>query len=191
MRKYVASLCLLLVASLLALAGMLGGAESAVKGTPHAGHPAAAAPSGTPEDPPGTIDGAVTPHLIPDATAYALLFNFFADRPEADRGKLKSYCKRSALADVDLDGLLTLARFYRQQVADVDARAEAVRGKESHVAAAARLADLRQEREAIVAQVITKVPQFVGKNGAAAVRKHIEERIKPRTKIVPGPVMPH
>jgi hypothetical protein len=190
MRKYIASLCLTIIISLMITAGMLGRNKSDAHNDPSPQH-AAMPMKDSSQDPPGTIDGAVTPQLIPDTTAYTLFFNFFADRKEAERGKLRSYCKHSALADVNLDGLLTAARFYKQQVADVDAQAEAVRNGEPPASAVAKLENLRKMREAIVARVMSKLPQFVGVSGAAAVRRHIEERIKPHTKIIPGPMMPN
>lgn len=190
MRKHIASLCLTVIVSLMVTAGMLGRNKSEVHSAHNPQH-ASMSMRESSQDPPGTIDGALTPHLIPDITAYTLFFNFFADRQEAERGKLRSYCKHSALADVSLDGLLTAAKFYKRQVADVDAQAEAIRDREPHSVAAVKLENLRKTREAIVVGVISKLPQFVGENGAAAVRRHIEERIKPRTKIIPGPTMPN
>ena len=110
MKKAFVLLTLIMVATAMISAGTSGGAKptngSAV--TPHGSSPAPLPKM--PQDAPGTIDGAANPQAIPDATAYALLFNFFAGRDESERGKLKAYCKQTMLADVELDGLLTVAK---------------------------------------------------------------------------------
>jgi hypothetical protein len=188
MRKVITSLSLVVVISMVII-GVLGSSRSAATGTPGPAGTVASSPHGIPQDPPGTIDGAKNPELIPDATAYALLFNFFAGRDESERGKLAAYCRQNMLGDGNLNGLLTAARFYRRQVADLDAQAQAIRDSEPLAVAAPKLASLQARREAVVTSVIEKLPQFVGPQGAAAVRSHIE-RVKARMKIVPGPVMP-
>ncbi len=39
----------------------------------------------------GTIDGAVTPDLIPDSTAYSTLFRFISNRPEDEKARIRAY----------------------------------------------------------------------------------------------------
>lgn len=151
-----------------------------------------AAPSKLLQDPSAPIDGAATPHLIPDTVAYGLFFDFFTDRAPEERGRLQSYCAQTGLANVDLDALFAAAAYYRQRTADFDARAEAVRnaGRKpgaDPAAVAAQMGQLREERETVVSEVIVRLPELLGAEGALAVRRHINERVKPRTKIVPGP----
>ncbi len=155
----------------------------------------ASAPA-TPDNPPGTIDGSVTPQLIPDSTAYQLFFNFFSNRTASERGKLQAYCNKATLASLNLDSILAAAAYYQQLVAPVDAQAQAIRDGNPHATAQdaalvnAQFAHLQAQREALVTAVIAKLPDFVGPDGAVAIRQHIDGRIKPRTKIVPGPNMP-
>jgi len=142
-----------------------------------------------------TIDGAVTPQLVPDTVAYSLFFNFFSDRAESERGQLQSYCNQTALVHVSLDGLLRAAAYYRERVAGIDAQAEALRNSVPHDSimepqTQAQFSALRLQREAVINEAIAKLPDFIGAEGALAVRRHIDQRIKTHTKIVPGPRMP-
>lgn len=140
------------------------------------------------------IDGSITPHLIPDTTAHALLFNFFSDRADSERDDLQSYCDQTPLAGVDLDSLLATAAYYQQQVALIDAEAQTIRDRSSipsNAQVAVGLSSLRAKREAVTMEVIASLPSRLGSEGALAVRKHVDERVKPRTKITPGPMMPH
>ena len=50
----------------------------------------------------------------------------------------------------------------------------------------AKLAPIAAEKAAVVQEVIAKIPNFVGAAGALAIRQHIDGRMKPHTKIVPG-----
>jgi hypothetical protein len=188
MRKVITSLIFILVTSMF-MFGVLGSPKSTITSIPNSAGTIAFSPQEIPQDPPGTIDGAKNPELIPDAAAYTLVLNFFADRDESERGKLLAYCRQAMLTDVNLDGMLTAARFYQQQVADLDAQAQAIREREPLATAAPKLASLQARRDAAVAEVIEKLPQFIGPRGAAALRRHME-RVKAHMKIVPGPMMP-
>ncbi|MGI9065328.1 MAG: hypothetical protein ACR2HX_02845 [Pyrinomonadaceae bacterium] len=65
------------------------------------------------QDPPGTIDGAVTPELIPDDVAYSLFFNFVGGREtEKAKNALKSYMQQVQLGDVDLEALISTSQEY-------------------------------------------------------------------------------
>ena len=188
MRKITPSLVFIATIFMIVI-GLLGSSRGVPTRTPKPAGIAPPASQGTPEDSPGTIDGAKNPELIPDATAYTLVLNFFADRDESERGKLLAYCRQAMLTDVNLDGMLTAARFYQRQVADLDAQARAIRARELLATAAPKLASLQARRDVVVAEVIEKLPLFVGSRGAAALRRHIE-RVKSHIKIVPGPMMP-
>jgi len=148
------------------------------------------------QDPPGTIDGSVTPQLILDVVAYELFFNFSSNRAFSERGKLQAYCNQSALAGVNLDSIFATVAYYQQRVAPIDAKAQAIRDSnqsvtmESAMQVNAQFAPLVVEKETVVQEVIAKIPDFVGAAGALAIRQHIDGRVKAHTKIVPGPNMP-
>ena len=159
MRKVITSLSFIVVISMVMI-GVLGSSRSTVTGIPKSAGTIASSPHEI-QDPLGTIDGAKNPELIPDAAAYALLFNFFAGRDEGEH-------------------LL---------VGGPPLLHAGIAGEPEAAVAAPKLASLQARRETVVTSVIEKLPQFVGPQGAAAVRSHIE-RVKSRIKIVPGPVMP-
>ena len=195
MRKVMILVSAIAIVTVITISGVL----KAVNPTTEAVSPpkvsAVAAPVQS-QDPPGTIDGAVTPQLIPDNVAYELFFNFFSNRPASERGKLEAYCNQSALAGVNLDSILAAAAYYQQVVATIDEQAQAIRDSNPHVTAGdaalvnAQLAPLQAQREALVTAAIAKLADFVGPAGAVAIRQHIDGRIKLRTKILPGPNMP-
>lgn len=198
MRKLIILLALLAIGSLIIAAGIsvgtgnkkgAGGGPAAVAHAAHMSH----AVSTSTQDLPVEIDGAATPELIPDTTAYSLFFNFFSDRAESERDLLQSYCDQSELADVSLDSLLAATAYYKEKVYPIDAQANNIREAEDPLSpvALANFAALRAQREAVVNEVVAMLPEFVGAKGALAVRNHIDKRIKPRTKIIPGPMMPH
>ena len=53
----------------------------------------------------------------------------------------------------------------------------------------AQLGPIAAEKAAVVQEMIAKIPNIVGAAGALAIRQHIDGRMKPHTKIVPGPNM--
>jgi hypothetical protein len=133
--------------------------------------------------------------LIPDIVAYELFFNFFSNRAPNERGKLQAYCNQTALAGVDLDSIFAVVNYYQQQVAPINAKAQAIRDSnrgltmEAAMLVNAQLAPIAAEKVVVVQDVIAKIPNFVGTGGALAIRQHIDGRMKPHTKIVPGPSM--
>jgi len=148
------------------------------------------------QDPPGTIDGSVTPQLIPDDVAYELFFNFFSDRAAGERGKIQAYCNQTTLASVNLDSIFAAAAYYQQLVAPIDAQAQAIRDSNPHATPQdaalvnAQLAPLQAQRKALVTAAMDKLADFVGPAGAVAIRQHIDGRMKRQIKILPGPNMP-
>jgi hypothetical protein len=195
MRKTIIPVFVLAIVCAVLVSGLLTGSSKVNKSIPLDRGSTPHAAQTSPQDPPGTIDGSVNPELIPDVVAYQLFFNFFSNRTPGERGKLQAYLKQTALAGVKLDSLLALANHYRQRVAPIDSRAQAIRNSnqsltmESGMGVDLQLAPLQAEKEAIVQEVIAKIPDFVGHDGALAIRQHIEGRVKPQTKIEVGPSM--
>ncbi len=195
MRKVMILVSAITIASVVAISGLLTGANQSTEAVSAPRASVVAGPVQS-QDPPGTIDGSVTPQLIPDEVAYELFFEFFSKRSADERGKLQAYCNQSALAGVDLDSIFATAAYYQQRVAAINAKAQAIRDSnqsltmENAMQVNAQLAPFVVEKETVVQEVIAKIPDFVGAAGALAIRQHIDGRIKPHTKIVPGPNMP-
>ena len=194
MRKLIILLASIAISAAVVLSGTLTrrGAGHEKNGTPKI---TTGNQSKTSEDPPGTIDGSLTPQLIPDVAAYELFFDFFSNRAPNERGKLQAYCNQTALAGVDLDSIFAVVNYYQQQVAPINARAQAIRDSnrgltmQDAMLVNEQLAPIAREKAAVVQAVIANIPNFVGAAGALAIRQHIDGRMKPHTKIVPGPSM--
>ena len=194
MRKLIILLASIAISAAVVLSGTLTrkGSNHEKRGTPRV---TTGNGSQTSKDPPGTIDGSSTPQLIPDVAAYELFFDFFSNRAPNERGKLQAYCNQTALAGVDLDSIFAVVNYYQQQVAPINAKAQAIRDSnrgltmQDAMLVNAQLAPIAAEKAAVVQEMIAKIPNFVGAAGALAIRQHIDGRMKPHTKIVPGPSM--
>src|SRR6266478_5535709 len=94
---------------------------------------AATAQAATPvQDPLGTINGAVTPELIPDDVAYSLFFNFVAGRgTEKEKNSLKSYMRQVQLGDIDVEALISISQEYQQALNTIDNQ-QSVLGRANH-----------------------------------------------------------
>ena len=147
--------------------------------------------TGTSEDPPGTIDGAKNPELIPDEVAYSLFFRFLSDRhSEEEKNSMRAYIKQSALDGVNVDALLAIGDEFKKKASVVDAQAKALRDTNPNQPDERAANAFREHYKAISMELIASLPARLGANGAAKVREHIVRRVKSRVKIVPGPAMP-
>lgn len=143
-------------------------------------------------DKPGTIDGAKNPQMIPDTTAYSLLFDLIANRrTEAEKGRIHAYLRQAGLEDADSDALIVAAEEFRQQAGALDAQAASinVRSHTDHAALSsndvAQLRQLGKQREMLVQGAIASLPRRLSVSGMAKLHQHINERVKRRTKISP------
>lgn len=146
-------------------------------------------------DPPGTIDGARSPEMIPDHVAYSLLFNLLAGRKTAtERESIRSYIAQAGLADeTDIDALLAVAEEFRLRADIIDKRAESIKAKGGQrlgMAAVLQLNELQRQKEGLVLEVVDSLPARLSALGAVKLRLHINERVKRKIKIIPGPMMP-
>lgn len=83
-------------------------------------------------DPPGTINGAVNPELIPDRTAYVLLLRLLAGRhTEEERISMKYYLRqdRPNLTDDDINALLVAADEFVARVGVLDRQAKEIKDR--------------------------------------------------------------
>ncbi|HYG80765.1 MAG TPA: hypothetical protein VD861_10275 [Pyrinomonadaceae bacterium] len=121
-------------------------------------------------DPPGTVNGAKNPELVPDHVAYSLFFGFLAGRQgsETEKNSMRAYFNQTALEGVDVDALLAAADEFQQRMDAPDSA----------------------HRESILAEIIASLPKRIGASGMTKLRRHINERVKRKVKIVPGPQLP-
>ena len=150
-----------------------------------------------PQDPPGTIDGSATPHLVSDAVAYSMFFNFFSNRSEGDKAKLQAYINQTHLAGFNLRSLLETATYYQKRVTPIDTKAKLLQERTTKLSAEQmhvvnnEISLLQAERDAVTDEIIGLLPRRLGPQAATAIRRHIDEKVKPHIKIVPGPAMTH
>jgi hypothetical protein len=143
------------------------------------------------DDPPGTIDGAKSPELIPDDVAYGLFFRFLSDRQSVNEKKsMDAYFKKSVLNGVNVDALLALGDEFKRRVALVDAQAQAYRDQHPARSNEEAMLGFREQYKAITADLTASLPNRIGADWAEKVRQHINEHVKLHVKIVPGPMMP-
>ena len=145
-----------------------------------------------PEDPPGTINGAETPELIPDHVAYSLLFDLIANRQTEDEvNRVRSYVSQIGLDEADGNTLMAAAQDYYDQVSVLDAQAAEINYRyhpDHHPVSEEEgneLQQLENQQEAIVNNVVASLMSNLSTGGAAQVRYHIDERVKRKTKIFP------
>lgn len=144
------------------------------------------------QDPPGTIDGAVTPELIPDDVAYSLFFNFVAGRgTEKAKNSLKSYMTQVQLGNIDLEALMSTSDEYQRALNAIDSQSTLDRTSHKSIHdIETQLNELKQRKLALVNEKVKSLPDRLGPSGAENVRRHVMKYIKRKVKIIPGPVMP-
>ena len=133
--------------------------------------------------------------MIPDHVAYSLLFNLLAGRKtETEKESIRSYITQAGLVDeTDIDALLAAAEEFRLRADVIDKRGESIRAKGRQSldqAAVLQLGELQRQKEALVLEVVDSLPARLSALGAVKLRLHINERVKRKIKIIPGPMMP-
>lgn len=164
------------------------------------GRPAAAASGGVARqerparlDPPGTVVGAQSPEAIPDEAAYLILLRMLAGRQtEQGRASAGAYLRQTdpSLSARDVDALLAAADEFHARVSVLDRAAKAIKDRnwpDPPHAALERLADLQRQKEAGVREAVGSLSLRMSPAGLAAVKRHVNERVKPRMKIFPPP----
>jgi hypothetical protein len=82
-----------------------------------------------PVDPPGTIDGAKNPELVPDEVAYKMLFLSLIEPEnptEAQKARQEAKLRMIGLSDSDKAGLLVKLGDFRDRMNDLGARTQEI-----------------------------------------------------------------
>jgi hypothetical protein len=163
-----------------------------------------------PPDLPGTIEGAKTPELIPDHAAYSILFRFISNREtDVEKKRIRSYIRQIIFRcqncgkpnkgnqqpesdNGDTEALIAIAEQYYQRVKILDQQADEIRGTglsnlDKH--AISQLTTLGTQKEKLALEVAASLPNHLSAAGVENVRRHINEYVKRRIKIVPQPTM--
>lgn len=170
---------------------------------------ASAAQGQTPQDLPGTINGAEHPELIPDHVAYAMLFRLIANREEeSSQRSIRAYIRqifrcedcektpgqgKAQSNNPDIDALLAVAQEHHERIGVLDRQAATLKGRswpDPAPEVMAKLTELQTQNDALSAALANSLSHRLSAKGMGSLRQHIVERVKPNIKIVPGPQPP-
>jgi hypothetical protein len=184
--------------------------DGAVKAAaPHdSARPAPPARRAVEPDKPGTINGAQAPDLIPDRTAYLMLFRLLAGRnSEVEKNRAKAYIRQiygctkcSKLSDKEqeeidsnLEGLLAAVEEFDREVKVLDQQAKAIKDQSwpnPSSSVMAELTRLQAEKEKLIDKTVTSLSKRLTLGGRAKLKQHIDQQVKRKIKLVPSPQSP-
>lgn len=154
-------------------------------------------------DPPGTINGAISPELIPDGVAYTLMFRVIGGRQtQAEKNSIRSYLRLAGLGcqtcfdgsttadDAEIDAVVAVADDFWQQTGVLDRQVMEIKDREWPNPSAdvmTQLGELEAQNEAIVAQILASMPHRLSAATMVKLSRHVNERVKHKAKIYPEP----
>lgn len=126
--------------------------------------------------PPGTIDGAERPAVIPDLVAFRLFLRSLVPQPvtpgqqQAARKAVALNAVRKArlretlrLTEAEGSALQAIFEEFEQRVGAIDRQAAQIKPLEAHSPQAAKvLAHLQRQRDAVILQLIDALPERLG-----------------------------
>jgi acetylornithine deacetylase/succinyl-diaminopimelate desuccinylase-like protein len=153
------------------------------------------------QDPPGIVNGAHNPDLIPDRVAYSLIFRLISEHQgEAEKENIRAYirhlglgkqgCKKCLLPseEADVDALIAAANEFKQRVGTLDTQAGELRSRHREnlpPTVKGQLTQLQRRKDAIVAEIVASLPKRLSANGHQRLRERVRERVKSRVKMAP------
>jgi len=143
-------------------------------------------PSGQP--PPILVDGSLTPDAIPDRIAYEFFFTSIYAPPhanETERKNARALARLSGLDDAKVEWLLQSSIDLRQKLSLLDSQAAELKDRHWPYPGNEvlnRLDFLQKEKEAILDEVIGRLPRVFGVDGQQILSQRIME-IKKKIKV--------
>lgn len=123
-------------------------------------------------DPPGTIDGAKNPELIPDDTAYRLVFLAFSepeDATDAQKARFRAKLTAAGLDEDDTEAFRLILGHMQTQLDDVRAQEDAVLAANPmphpDSTGATKLTELSRQRDSYVAEAMSALPGRLSADG--------------------------
>jgi len=154
-------------------------------------------PPTTATDPPGTIDGAKNPELIPDEAAYQAVFLAFAEHENATEAeKVRFHAKIAAarLSNDDEQALFAILAAFRKQMEAVRAQVSAIMARNPiphpNSVNYQELMDLTKQYKAVFAEAMSAVPARLSAEGVAKLDAHVKHE-KRGMKYVPDMQAPN
>jgi hypothetical protein len=157
------------------------------------------------QQPADVIDGSATPELIPDQVAYSLLFRLLSNRnTEEEKQRARSYLKlifgcgecdtqtehkkHAAPEEAHIKAFLVVIKKFERRVGALDRRAQEIHdlnGPNLSHEALAQLNELQKQKEEIISNLVASLPNHLGADGVEKLRRHVNGRVKRKTKIKP------
>lgn len=147
-------------------------------------------------DPPGTIDGAKNPELIPDDNAWRMVFLGIAEPENAtDEQKARAQAKiaRIALSEEDAEAFLRLlAQFQTKldsltaQILEIDKRSPILHPLSTD---ADKMGEIMKQTHQLYADTIAALPAKLSPEGLGKLRAYMQET-KRTMKVIPHPRTP-
>jgi hypothetical protein len=148
-------------------------------------------PLAQPADPPGTIDGAKNPELIPDEMAYWLIILAVAEPADAtEEAKERAWAKIAPIgfSEEDAAAFLTLLAEYQGQVDAVDKQVveiyQATPIPDPASTVYKELVDLGKQKDQLTKDAVAAIPAKLSEDGLIKLSSYLPEA-KKGMKIIP------
>jgi hypothetical protein len=165
--------------------GFRGGQTQSVQPPP----PAAA-------DPPGIIDGAKNPGLIPDEVAYRLVLLALAepqDASDAQKARFRAKIASAGLNEDDTEALRLILAALQKQLDALNAQANQILARDPLPYAGTpdyqQLADLAKQRGPVFAEAMSALPARLSVDGVSRLETYVQSE-KRRMKYLPDSPTP-
>ena len=146
-------------------------------------------------DPPGTIDGAKNPELIPDEVAYRMLFLGVAEREDAtdeQKARARGKIAPAGLSEEDAEAFLRLMADFHKEMTAVLAENAKIRERNPFPDRLSTdwpiVVGLRKRMEANALNTMAALPARLSPEGMAKLQAHLAE-VKRGIKRIPLPNM--
>jgi len=160
------------------------------------GTPAAAQPQTAQPDPPGTIDGAKNPELIPDDVAYRMVLLGIAEpenATDAQKARFQAKIASAGLNGDDTQALLGILGTFQSQLDALNAHTNLILASDPIPLAGTpdyqKLVDLGKKREPVFTQAMSALPARLSADGAAKLLAYVQNQ-KRGMKYLPETPMP-
>ena len=149
--------------------------------TPAASAPASAPPQVAQPDPPGTIDGAKNPELIPDEVAYRLVLLAMAEpenATDAQKARFQAKVAPAGLDENDIQALFGVLAPFQTQVDSLSAQSSQILARDPIPPSGSpdyqQLVQLGQQKDTALAQAIGALPARLSSDGATKLQAFVE-----------------
>jgi len=147
-------------------------------------------------DPPGTIDGAKNPELIPDDVAYRLVFLGVAepgDASDAQKARFRAKIASAGLNEEDTEAFRVILAALQKQLDALNAQAKLILARDPLPLAGTpdyqRLLELSKQRGPVFAEAMSALPARLSVDGGAKLAAYVQSE-KRRMKYLPESPMP-